>query len=283
MAFGDPMQRQRFEQKYLLEEERAVQVGDFINSCLERDSHSLGQSGHAYAVHSIYLDSDNLDTYWWTINGSKNRFKLRLRFYDNRPNSPVFFEIKRRVDRVILKQRAAVRKEAAHWLLDGQLPEPDWLLSPEPAQLAALSHFIDLMLRLEARPKVHVGYQREAWVDPRTSSVRATLDRRVGAEPAPLARFSTRMKKPVFPFGRTVILELKFTDRFPRWFQELVERFNLMQCGAAKYCMGVSQIGEQRLGHRLHLFADRGLDPDTLLNLEPFPARRGKEPGRAAA
>ena len=32
-----------------------------------------------------------------------------------------------------------------------------------------------------------------------------------------------------------VILELKFTGRFPRWYRELVQRFDCFQTGAAKY------------------------------------------------
>jgi hypothetical protein len=267
----DNMQRQRFEHKYLLSTEQAVRVGDFIDSYLDRDPNGEGRSDHAYRVHSLYLDSDNLDTYWWTINGCKNRFKLRLRFYDNRADTPVYFEIKRRVDRVIFKERAAVRKEAARLLLEGQLPERGWLVSAKPEHLAALNHFTCLAQRLEARPRVHVGYWRQAWIDSRNSGVRATLDRRVGAMVQPEAVFSTRMRQACFPFGRTVILELKFTDRFPNWFRELVETFDLMQCGAAKYCMGVTMIGEERLGHRLQLFAERGLDPGTLLNLESPP------------
>jgi hypothetical protein len=277
------MQRQRFEYKYLLTEEKAIGVGGFINSCLERDPHSLGRPDHAYAVHSIYLDSDNLDTYWWTINGVKNRFKVRMRFYDNRPDTPVYFEIKRRVDRVILKERAALRKEAAPWVLEGRAPEAGWLLSDDPGQLVALEHFMRLARLLEARPKVHVGYMREAWVDARHTGARATLDRRVGAEAQPKPLFSTRLKKPAFPFGRAVILELKFTDRFPNWFREMVESFDLMQCGAAKYCMGVTLIGEERLGHRLNLFAERGLDPGTLLRDEPSAAALPEELADLAA
>jgi hypothetical protein len=279
----DQMQRQRFEHKYLLSEEQAVRVGDFIGSYLDRDPNGASRPGHAYRVHSLYLDSDNLDTYWWTVNGCKNRFKLRLRFYDNRPESPVYFEIKRRVDRVIFKERAAMRKEAAALLLEGQLPERGWLVSTKPEHLAALNHFTHLAQQLEARPQVHVGYWREAWIDSRNSGVRATLDRRVGTEAQPAAVFSTRMKQACFPFGRTVILELKFTDRFPNWFRELTEAFDLVQCGAAKYCMGVTMIGEERLGHRLQLFAQRGLDPVTLLNLEPPPPAWAEELAEEAA
>ena len=48
-----------------------------------------------------------------------------------------------------------------------------------------------------------------------------------------------------------MILELKFTDRVPNWFRELVEVFGGMQCGAAKYADSVALLSAQRLkpGH----------------------------------
>ena len=48
-----------------------------------------------------------------SINGTKNRFKLRLRYYDSSPSSPVFFEVKARVDNCILKERCGVVRDAA--------------------------------------------------------------------------------------------------------------------------------------------------------------------------
>ena len=39
-----------------------------------------------------------------------------------------------------------------------------------------------------------------------------------------------------------VILELKFTSRYPNWFRDLVSGFGLMQCGAAKYVDGMTRI-----------------------------------------
>ena len=43
---------------------------------------------------------------------------------------------------------------------------------------------------------------------------------------------------------------LKFTNRFPNWFRELVRVFNVMQCGAAKYVSSVNELGHRRLGAR---------------------------------
>jgi len=244
------MQRQRFEQKYRLDAAQALGVREFVQEYLPLDENSVGKPDLSYPVHSLYLDSDSLATYWATVNGDKNRFKLRLRFYNDLPDSPVFFEIKRRVDRCIMKQRGGLRKEAVPWVLSGQLPQPEWLVSKDPRHLVAVQRFCELAQDLQATPRVHVTYLREAWVSAEDNSVRVTMDRKVQTEPRFAATFSTAVTHGVQPFGWEIILELKFTDRYPLWFRKLVEHFDLVQCGAAKYCEGVEAIGiEQLSGH----------------------------------
>ena len=241
------MQQQRFELKYVIKEGVALAVRDFVNGYLEIDEYGATLPNFSYGVHSLYLDSDDLRLYQNTINGDKNRHKLRLRFYDNRAEAPIFFEIKRRMNSIITKQRGAVRRDAVDWLLAGQLPEPSHLVSRDPRQLVALQNFCERMQEICAKPKVHVAYLREAWISPRDNSVRLTLDREVKCQPEPVARLNTHVDDPVIVFGKEVILELKFTDRFPDWFKELVRVFSLTQCAAAKYVEGVSRLGVNRV------------------------------------
>jgi hypothetical protein len=239
----DKMQAQRFELKYILPEDVALSVRDFVRSYLECDEFGATLPNLSYPVHSLYLDSDDLKLYHSTINGDKNRFKLRLRFYENRAEAPVFFEIKRRMNNTISKQRGGVRRDAVDALLSGQYPAPQHLISKEPKQLVALQNFCRLMSNLQARPMAHVAYLREAWISPHDNSVRVTMDRDVCCDPEPTTRLTTELMNPARPFGNKVILELKFTNRFPEWFGELVRVFGLMQCGAAKYVDGVAMLG----------------------------------------
>ena len=95
------MQLQRFELKYRIGEHTALAIRDFVSSYLEIDEYGATLPNFAYPVHSLYLDSPDLELYRTTINGDKNRFKLRLRFYENRPEAPVYFEIKRRMNNTI--------------------------------------------------------------------------------------------------------------------------------------------------------------------------------------
>lgn len=133
------MQLSRLELKYQISPELALAVRDFVGSYLEIDEFGATRPNLSYPVHSLYLDSPDLATYRHTINGNKNRFKLRLRFYENRPGASVYFEIKRRMNNAILKQRArALRREAVERVLGGRLPGPDDLASRDPKHIAGI-------------------------------------------------------------------------------------------------------------------------------------------------
>jgi hypothetical protein len=239
----DKMQAQRFELKYLVPDETALAARDFVRCYLDLDEYGATLPNLSYPVHSLYIDSDDLKLYQSTINGDKNRFKLRLRYYDERPESPIFFEIKRRTNSTISKQRAGVRREMVAGLLRGDMPSPAHLISKEPRHFVALQNFCRLMANLQASPKAHIFYLREAWISRHDNSVRVTMDRQVMCDAEPTARLSTQMISPKVIFS-DVILELKFTNRFPMWFKDLVQVFGLTQCGAAKYVDGVFRVGE---------------------------------------
>jgi len=243
---ADRMQQQRFEHKYLINEETALKVRDFVRSYIDFDEYSVGKADFSYPVHSLYLDSDDLKLYWETINGVKNRYKLRLRFYDTNPKSPVFFEIKRRMNNCIMKQRGGVRQEFVPYLLSGHLPREEHLLSKAPKQMLALQRFCELTNSIHAKPKVHIFYMREAYVSS-NDQYRVTIDRKVFGEENLDTKIRTEMKDPVLSFANTVILELKFTNRFPDWFRDLARMANVMQCGAAKYVESIQGLGHQRV------------------------------------
>ena len=245
------LQAQRFERKYFVSPRQAALIREFVRAYLVPDEHSETAPDLSYPVHSIYLDNDQLATYYATVHCEKTRFKLRVRFYDDQPDSPVFFEIKRRVGDCILKQRGAVRRSAAPLIVAGYLPEPDHLLSTKPSHLGAVQKFSYLMQMLGARPKMHIAYEREAWVSAEGNSVRVTLDKNVRGEPRKEVRFSTLLDRPVFPFREgpvdQTVLEIKFTNRFPGWLADMVRHFNLVASGAPKYCGSLALSGEERV------------------------------------
>lgn len=229
---------------------------EFVSCYLVLDEYSEGRPNNSYANHSIYLDSEDFCSYWDVVNSNRNRYKLRVRFYDDNQATPVFFEIKRRENDAILKQRAAVRRDAVPILLAGQLPEVSHLFSNVPKHLTALQNFSRIMLDIQATPKVHVAYMREAWVSEADNAVRVTFDRQIRAARHLTDDISTKMESFAAAFEPEVILELKFTGRFPLWFGDLVRVFGVRQCGAAKYADHVAVLGQQNIAPGYSPFAE---------------------------
>jgi hypothetical protein len=270
---SDNLQQQRFELKYIIPDSLALAARDFVRSYLVVDEFGAQQPNLSYPVHSLYLDSPDYALHQSTINGDKNRYKLRIRFYENRPGAPVYFEIKSRMDNTISKQRGAVKREAVDSILAGHLPDSHQMAPEDPKQLVALQQFSRHLNNLRAAPRVHVAYLREAWLTPHDNSVRVTFDRQVRSCPEPTARLVAEMENPIYVFGDAVVLELKFTGRFPHWFGDLVRVFGLRQTSAAKYVDGIVLMEEK---HTLR-------DPFTQISASSCPDRLRERKNRLSS
>jgi SPX domain protein involved in polyphosphate accumulation len=246
----DSAQRDRREIKYVISEHTALAVRAFVNCYIEPDECAQGKLDNSYPVHSLYLDSDRLDTFWAVEMGERNRFKLRIRYYDDLPESPVFCEIKRRINDGIVKQRARVRRDAIGPLLDGTAPRREHLHKWKPQDWADLLDFWELVERYAAAPRLHNYYMREAYVSRGKTDVRVTLDRSVQVEPEFGSELQATMKNPHIIFNGVVILELKYVDRMPAWMIEMVRGFDLKRSSAAKYVTGVETLGQQNVARR---------------------------------
>lgn len=246
----DRVQSERFEIKYRVTEEKAVALRSYVQRFLAPDDYAAEQPDGSYPVHSIYLDTDDLRLCHATQAGESNRFKLRLRYYDDRPESPLFFEIKHRVNQHIYKYRAQVRRAAAAWLLAGHRPDLQHLVRPDMQQWLDLQQFLRLARRLGVTPRVHVAYRRAAWMSVRDTHARVTLDRAVRCEAHYDASLAIEQQDPAEVFQREQIFELKFQGAMPGWMAEMVRIFELTQGSAAKYVTGVEALGADRLGAR---------------------------------
>ncbi len=235
MPAAPRLQANRYELKYLIDERRAHAIRDFAMSYLDHDPYALGRPNFEYPIYNLYLDSDDLALCRATMSGDRNRFKLRIRTYDRDGTGPAFFEIKRRVNDVICKERSAVRRDAVDRLLAGHWPRREDLVKLSDQAFGALQRFCELRSRMRASGTVHVAYLREAYCSQDSNAVRLTFDRGLRA-----TRHHNRLSplgpgQDIDPGVEGVILELKFTDRFPVWMREMVRIFNLERRSMAKY------------------------------------------------
>jgi hypothetical protein len=235
----DRMLACRYELKYIVTEIQAAAIAKYIGPFLEPDRYSKLQRGGQYPIVSLYLDSPELRLCKETLTGVKNRFKLRIRSYTDEPDYPRFFEIKRRINRVIVKSRARVMDRDVAVLLRGRSLPPQGFTTDE----AALNQFQLYVAAINAGPMVLIRYMRQAWESTSENRVRVTFDRdlfyKVTHEPYVRLGGSGWQRSNV-TMG-TSILEIKFTGSYPLWLARLVADFDLEVIAVSKYATSMEQ------------------------------------------
>jgi len=225
--------------KYLISESKAQAIAQFIKPYIQLDRYCKLQRGDAYPIVSLYLDSDNLLLARESMTGQKNRFKLRIRGYTDDPDYPRFFEIKRRMNTIIIKNRTRVMHPDTATVLAGlSLPRRDYSINEE-----TLKQFQFYMKSINAQPTILVRYMRQAFEGTSENRVRVTLDRelcyKVTKEPE--IKINGRgWQHHSYTLSR-VILEVKFTDRYPAWLNRMVKYFDLRQESISKYATSILQ------------------------------------------
>lgn len=240
----DGMLACRYEMKYLVTEIEAARITSYIRPFLEYDKYSKLQRGGSYPIVSLYLDSQDLQLCRESQQGQKNRFKLRIRSYTDEPEYPRFFEIKRRINRVILKSRARVMDQDVATLLRGKLLPPQGYTTDEKA----LSQFQLYVASVQAGPMILIRYLRQAFESTSENRVRITFDRelyyKVTGEPC-VRLGGTGWQHNDLTTGYA-ILEIKFTGVYPEWLSRLVRFFNLEARSISKFVTSMEQ--SNRLG-----------------------------------
>jgi hypothetical protein len=235
----DGMLACRYEMKYLINEIEAAAIVRYIRPFLQPDRYSKLQRGGMYPIVSLYLDSSDLQLCRETLTGVRNRFKLRIRSYTDEPEYPRFFEIKRRINRVILKSRARVMDRDVPTLLRGRSLPPQGYTTDEEA----LNQFQFYVASIHAGPVILIRYMRQAFENTSENRVRVTFDRdlhfKVTHEPH-VRLAGSGWQHNALTVGHT-ILEIKFTGCYPAWLTRMARHFNLDLRSISKYGTSIEQ------------------------------------------
>lgn len=227
----------RYELKYHITESKAAAIAQFIKPFLEPDRYCKLQPSGDYPIVSLYIDSEDMKLCRESMGGLKNRFKLRIRSYTDDPDYPRFFEIKRRINTIIIKARARVMDKDVPVLLSG-LPLPPQNYTADMETINQFQLYID---SIRAKPAVLIRYMRQAYEDTTDNKVRVTFDRELAYKITnePQVRLGGRgwQRNPFTEGG--VVLEIKFTGRYPAWLSHMVKCFNLRQRSISKYASSI--------------------------------------------
>ncbi|MFD5092770.1 polyphosphate polymerase domain-containing protein [Amycolatopsis thailandensis] len=229
----------RYEIKYLVPVAEVARIQPTIEQRLDRDPHS---DATGYGVWSTYYDTRQLRFYWEKVEGLKFRRKLRLRHYGDRfdvaGETPVYVEIKQRVNRVTQKRRIRLPYRDALRLCAGKEPE-----EYDASARGFVEEVLDLVHRLDLRPIAMTGYQRQAYLGRGAElGLRVTFDQRVRGRDRDFHLATDAENRFIVP-PRMSIMEVKANERVPYWLTDLTAEHNLQVVRISKYCQSVEAFG----------------------------------------
>lgn len=225
----------RFELKYLITLAQAERFKTALRPYLIQDEH--GENGK-YGLTSLYYDSPDLRCYWEKEYGLRFRRKLRIRQYEtNKPmteETPVFLEIKQRVDRVTQKRRVVLSYgDALRLCNDRQLPENTG------EDHATLEEMYVFMWQYNLRPVSIVRYNRQAFIGTQYDmGLRVTFDTNLTFQTHKLHIHEEPSALPMLSANQ-VVMEIKVNERIPTWLTALIADHNLQMVRVSKYCRSI--------------------------------------------
>lgn len=234
----------RFELKYLLPLRQAEALKKDLRAYLEPDLH--GDSHGSYLLTSLYYDGPDYRFYWEKVDGVKFRRKLRIRLYEDAAqptlDTPVFVEIKQRINRVTQKRRAQMSyRDALRLCSERQVPDHAVQDANVVEEIAAM------VWQYNLRPASLVRYKRQAFVGSDYDlGLRVTFDSDLTyrTQELDLCEDGAGRAFYLFPADWT-ILEIKVNERVPYWLTELVAAHNLSMTRVSKYCKSIELATSQ--------------------------------------
>ncbi len=178
-----------------------------------------------YLIRSLYFDNLSDKALREKINGTPQREKFRIRYY-NGDTSVIHLEKKSRIDSLGNKQSASLTREQAQSIVDG---DTDWM--PE-SELPLIRELYSKMRTQGIAPKTIVDYTREPFVFP-AGNVRVTLDYNIRS-----GMRCTDLLKPdcvTVPVSDSIVLEVKWDGFLPDIIRDAVHLTDTRAGAFSKY------------------------------------------------
>ncbi len=220
----------RFEHKYLLDQETFDALCAEIENHMELDSHNKGYK--TYPIANIYYDTPNDDLIRNSLAKPTYKEKLRLRSYGV-PNmdTKVFFEIKKKCGGIVNKRRTVLRlNEAYEFVKKGSISEIRDYMNPQVIHEEEyfLKHYPDL------EPKVYLAYDRLAFFEEGNPDLRISFDTNIRSRREDVRLESGDWGTQLLPDG-TWLMEIKTSRAKPLWLCDLLTKYDIKRRSFSKY------------------------------------------------
>ncbi len=196
----------RVEHKYLITQDDKIQFLNMISEFIKEDAYPK------YSLHNIYYDSEDYIMIRKSIEGLNYKEKLRVRSYGNPTDTNVYFEIKKKYDGIVYKRRTS-KNDTNNQVMH---------------EISYMKDFYD------AKPKLFISYDREAYAGSKEKDVRITFDTNIQYRVDDLSLYGSNEDISLFQ-NNEVLMEIKVMDRYPLWLTKALSSLNIQRTSFSKY------------------------------------------------
>ncbi|OGB78457.1 hypothetical protein A2296_04985, partial [candidate division CPR3 bacterium RIFOXYB2_FULL_35_8] len=221
----------RFEFKYILPTALADSLIPTVTKYMKLDTH-INSKGF-YEVNSLYYDSPFLYCYNQKLDGVYFRKKYRIRSYPL--NGQSFFEIKRKVGDIVIKDRVSLQN---YDISDKESYSEENILPQITGQLKG--ELVKDYHHLNLKPLIIIVYKRRPYFSKFTNNLRLTFDYDLKANL--IKDLDSKSNNIHFVDNHFTVLEIKTNSTIPAWLGYIIKRYNLERNSFSKYANSVTRL-----------------------------------------
>jgi len=229
----------RNELKFVITPHEYQIIKNRLDKTMDHDLNT--DTGHDYSVRSLYFDDHNLKAFFDKLNGKRDRFKYRIRVYDEDFRF-IRLEAKIKADAYVAKEQLRINQQMYRTLINGDYFSH--MSSEDVRKINKLNHLpphLELFINNRVniyKPVIIIDYEREAYTY-EFGDVRITFDKnlRYGINSKDIME-----KDMVFRHyfdHQEMVLEVKFNTFLPDFIRNLIqiERYNKTSFSKYTNCM----------------------------------------------
>jgi len=225
----------RYEKKYFLNDQQLFIVLLEIEKHMAPDKHN--RTGQTYSISNIYYDTADDYLIRTSLAHPSYKEKLRLRTYGiPDAEGEAFLEIKKKVNGLVNKRRAAIGLQQAY-----QFMEERGLEGCFGQVMKELSYMVN---RYELMPKVMIAYDRLAYFEKGNPDLRISFDTNIRSRRNDLRLEDGNYGRLIVPRGYW-LMEIKTATAMPLWLASLLSREEIRRVSFSKYGREYKQHLEQ--------------------------------------
>ncbi|WP_310602744.1 polyphosphate polymerase domain-containing protein [Anaerosporobacter sp.] len=226
----------RYENKYILNEELFAKVQQEITNYMEPDAYNKLHG--SYTISNIYYDTEDNRLIRNSLSKPKYKEKLRLRAYGvPEKESQVYLEIKKKFRGLVNKRRSALQlNEAYRFIETGITPT-----AREGQNQQVLREISYILQTNELLPALYLAYDRCAYFGKSDGDLRISFDQNIRTRRYDLQLDKGDYGEALLPAGQW-LMEVKSAESIPIWLCRLLSKHRIYPISFSKYGTEYKQL-----------------------------------------